>query len=232
MKPVHRQRTILCDLLDSLTDQQWSAETLCRGWDAGDIAAHMLVREHEPWASAGLLLPALNGMHTARMVKWKKEGRESLARQLREGPPWLATIGIIGDVQVGEDYIHAEDVRRGGARDHMEGSGADLTPDDGTGDDQILRSLWKAVARFSLQTFGGIKANGVIALSDGVKSKAYRVGGRLPRPAGHAAPAETVTVTGPVGELLLFVTGRRVTDVHLEGNDRLAAAIEASGRRV
>lgn len=34
-------------MLADLDDTQWEAETLCTGWDAGDVAAHLVVRERE-----------------------------------------------------------------------------------------------------------------------------------------------------------------------------------------
>lgn len=230
MQPVHRQRQTLCDLLDTLTAEQWQATTMCEGWDAGDVAAHMLVREREPWAAAGLIVPPLAGMLRSRMAVRKQAGRAALVRQLRDGPPpWMAW-GLVGRVQVGEDYIHTEDVRRGGAAEVSGGS--DLVPDDGTGDERIAEVLWEAVARFSLQTLGGIKADGVVALTDGTTTKAYRVGGMIARPARNAAPTETLTVNGPVGELLLFTTGRTGARVSVDGPEALTAAVSASGRNV
>lgn len=235
MQPVHTQRNKLCDLLDSLNDEQWQATTMCEGWDAGDIAAHMLVREREPWYSVGLVIPQLGDMHTSRMAVRKAAGRAAMIADLRAGPPRPFAWGIVGRVQVGEDYIHTEDVRRGGATDAPAGDGqpaVDLTPDDGTGDDRVANILWEAVSRFSLQTFGGVKADGVVALTDGTKTKAYRVGGKIARPARNASPAETVSISAPVGDLLLFTTGRRGAHVSIDGPEDLSRAVSHSRRQV
>jgi hypothetical protein len=150
-----------------------------------------------------------------------------LVRQLRSGPPTLATKGVIGRVQVSEDYIHAEDIRRGAAADV---EGAELLPDDGTGDAAIDDLLWQAIARFALQTFGGIAVKGVLAMTDGVRTRAYRLGGRIPVPARDGRA--DVTVSGTAGELLLFTTGRPAADVAVNGDPDLLAAINTAGRRV
>ncbi len=231
MDPVELQRTTLVTLLEGLSDEQWAAETLCDGWDAGDMCAHLLVREREPWASAGLLIPPLAWLHEKRMRARKQKGRQTLVRQLREGPPTLVTKGVIGRVQVGEDYIHAEDIRRGGAAS-SNGSAADLTPDDGTSDPRIAKILWESVGRFALQTLGGVTADGAIALTDGDRTRTYTLGGRLARKASDPDPARTVTVTGPVGELLLFTTGRSAARVTVDGPDDLVAAVTDSRRGV
>lgn len=235
MQPIHTQRNKLCDLLEALSDTQWQATTMCEGWDAGDIAAHMLVREREPWYSLGLVVPQLSHLHESRIGVRKTDGRSKMISDLRDGPPRPLAWGIVGRVQVGEDYIHTEDVRRGGAARVPEADqnvDADLTPDDGTGDERVADILWEAVARFSLQTFGGVKADGVVALTDGTKTRAYRVGGKIARPARNASPAETLSVTAPVGELLLFTTGRSGAKVSVDGPPGLTEALANSGRQV
>lgn len=223
MDAVRRQRAALCDLMESLTDDQWAAETVCEGWDAGDVAAHLLVREREPWASAGLLVPPLAWLHESRMSARKATGRAEMLGKLREGPPTVMTLGIVGRIQVAEDYIHTEDVRRGGAAALP---GPVLTPDDGTGDAEVEELLWEAVGRFSLQTLGGIDADGTIALADGTRGRAYALGSRLARRAHEARPDRTMTVSGPVGELLLFATGRRSAEVSIEGPDDLVDVVQ------
>jgi uncharacterized protein (TIGR03085 family) len=229
MDPVQQQRRTLCDLLDSLSDAQWRAQTMCEGWDAGDICAHMLVREREPWASAGLVIPPLSFLHESRMATRKQVGRAKLIDQLRSGPPALVAMGPIGRVQVSEDYIHTEDVRRGGA---TAVEGVELTPDDGSGDPRTAGILWQAISRFALQAFGGIRADGAVSLTDGSRTRSFRTGGRFGRRATQPDPDSTVTVTGPVGELLLFTTGRTESRVDVDGPPAMVSALQASGRGV
>ncbi|MEE8602036.1 maleylpyruvate isomerase family mycothiol-dependent enzyme [Euzebya tangerina] len=231
MKAVHRQRTILCDLLGSLSQEQWEAETLCDGWDAGDMVAHLLVRERQPWNSAGILVPALEKMHESAMAKKKEEGRTALTQQLRDGPPWPLARGPLGRIQVGEDYIHTEDIRRGGAATVSGEGAASLEPDDGTGDSETAGLLWEALKRFATMTLGGLKAEGVISLTDGSKTRNVAVGGRLATSTREMPPgAEVYTVTGPVGDLLLWVTGRSAANVETGGSLSLESALGRSRR--
>ena len=238
MKPVHRQRAILCDLIESLTQEQWDAETLCDGWDTGDMVAHLLVRERQPWNAVGVVVPPLESLHTSAMERKKSDGREAITRALRDGPPWLFSQGPLARVQVGEDYIHSEDIRRGGAADpatsDLSSTGtAGLDPDDGTGDPEIAACLWEAVSRFSTMTLGGLPAEGIVTLTDGARSRSFTVGGRFARTSKTIPPgAEQFTVTGPVGDLLLYVTGRSAVEVTTEGSETIGAALAAGGRGV
>ena len=38
---IDQQRSLLADLLDNLTAEQWSAPSLCEGWTVRDVAAHL-----------------------------------------------------------------------------------------------------------------------------------------------------------------------------------------------
>lgn len=219
---VRKQRDILVGVLESLSDEQWAAETLCEGWDAGDIAAHLIVREREPIAAMGILLPPLQWLHERRMAARKAKGRHHLLETLRQGPtPWM-TLGPGAGVQLGEDWIHTEDVRRGGAG---------LDGDDGTADAGIAKALWQAVSRYAPLTLRRIDRDGVVSFTDGTTSRIYHVGGRVARPEPDAAHVD-VTVTGPVGELVLFVTGRRAARVDIDGDAELVSEMQGADKGV
>ena len=224
---VLRQRAALCDMLDALSDAQWHAETLCEGWDAGDVVAHLLVREREPIPAIGIVFPPLSGLHDRRVAARKAQGRERMMADLRGGPPPWMRLPMLRDVQVGEDWIHGADVARGGA---ALADGPTIVPSDGTEDADVATLLWQAVGRFAPLTLRGIEAAGVIDLTDGTTHRTYRVGGPVARSANGAAP--DLTVTGPVGELVLFATGRPSCDVTLDGDAALRAAIEGASRSV
>lgn len=222
---VARQRAQLCTLLESLTEEQWQAETLCGGWDAGDVAAHMLVRERSPLSAIGIVVPPLSGLADAGMARWKRKGREAMQQALRKGPtPWMR-IGPLGDVQVGEDWIHAADVARGGAK-----ALGELPAPTGAEDPEVADCLWGAVSRFAPLTLRGVDRDGVVGFTDGERTRAFRVGGRIARPAKGATP--DVTVTGPVGDLVLYVTGRAGALVAIDGDIGLREALAAAERTV
>ncbi|WP_157965526.1 maleylpyruvate isomerase family mycothiol-dependent enzyme [Euzebya rosea] len=224
---VLRQRAALCDMLDALSDEQWHAETLCEGWDAGDIVAHLLVREREPIPAIGILFPPLSGLLDRRMAARKAQGRERMMAALRGGPPPWMRLPVVRDVQVGEDWIHAADVARGGA---ATADGPAIAPFDGTEDADVARQLWQAVGRFAPMTLRGVEVSGVVDLTDGTTHRTYRVGGPVARSASGAEP--DLTVRGPVGELVLFATGRPRCEVTVEGDEALRESIEGASRSV
>src|SRR5688500_3621100 len=52
---VDAQRTRLADLLDTLSDVEWTYPSLCEGWTVHDVATHVAVA---PYASIGTVLKA------------------------------------------------------------------------------------------------------------------------------------------------------------------------------
>ena len=51
-----RERAELSDEFDRVGPDR---PTLCAGWSARDLLAHLLVRERVPWGAPGILVPAL-----------------------------------------------------------------------------------------------------------------------------------------------------------------------------
>ncbi|HEX6254693.1 MAG TPA: maleylpyruvate isomerase family mycothiol-dependent enzyme [Euzebyales bacterium] len=217
---VKRRREELCDLLAGLTIEQWTAETLCAGWDAGDIAAHLIVREREPWTGPGLFLGGPFGDLTDRRRNaWKAQGRERLIAALRAGPPRLMSVGPIAGTQVIEDWIHEQDVRRGGA--------GLATP---TPDVQLQKMLWKAATRYAARTLS-LDGNVVVELTDGTRG--HRLQSRRFVPFATPTDAQPdVTVAGRPSELLLYAAGREGADVAITGEDDAVGLLAATARTV
>jgi uncharacterized protein (TIGR03085 family) len=193
---VHQQRHALCDMLGSLTDAQWSAETLCTGWDAADVAAHLIVREREPWAAPGIMFGGpTRALTERRRRRWKARGHQRLINALRSGPPWLLS-GPLGDYQAVEDWIHEQDIRRGGA----------------------------ALDRLQPEPQ-------LIELTDGARFQRLQARRRAPLALPTSARPD-VRIAGPVGELLLYVTGRAGADVTISGDDRVRALLMSRNRSI
>lgn len=187
------ERRALCALLDETGPD---APTLCEGWTTGDLAAHLVLREHRLDAAAGVAGGPLAG-YTAR-VQQRIRSRTpfpDLVRLIRSGPPALSVMALPGmdeRVNAVEFFVHHEDVRRGapGWEPRELGSGES-------------GMLWHRLrmARFMLR-----KAPvGVELAWDDIDTSAdgasYRITVR------NATPA--VTVVGSPAELTMWVMGRR-----------------------
>ena len=98
-----RERRELCDLLIEVGPD---APTLCEGWTAADIAAHLVLREHfHRWPAP-------------RLAAEKAKGFPALVARLRAGAPLIPwRLPRLRNVLNGlEFFIHHEDVRRANGR--------------------------------------------------------------------------------------------------------------------
>ncbi|MEV7423765.1 MULTISPECIES: TIGR03085 family metal-binding protein [unclassified Streptomyces] len=197
-----RERLLLADLLEAVGPD---APTLCDGWLARDLAAHVVLRERRPDAAGGTLLPALRGRLERVQAEFVAKPYEELIQLIRTGPPRMSPFGIKQLDEAAntvEFYIHAEDVRR---------AQPEWTPREL--DRVFSDTLWARLEK------GGRMM--------GRKSP---VGLVLRRPDGQTTVAHrgtpVVTVTGEPAELLLFAFGRQaVADVTLEGDKAAVTAV-------
>ena len=193
-----RGREALCTTLEEVGPD---APTMCEGWRAIDLAAHMVVRERDPWTAPVIMCGRLNGTIHRLQVNERSRGFESVVSRLRGGPPWLfRSTPVAVRLNTVEDWIHCEDVRR------ANGLAKRLTTPES--DDLLWRGVGAAGRVAGLRLDVGLHA---VSSVDGRRTTVSR--GRYP-----------VEVIGEPGEVLLFVTGRTtVADVELRGD---AAAIE------
>ncbi len=198
MNPAQRERRSLADLLDEVGPD---APTRCAGWQARDLAAHLVVRERRPDAAVGIALPALSG-HTEKVQAAIRDGQPwaRLVDRIRNGPPFPVSIPALDtSVNTVEFFVHLEDVRRGRPG---------WTPrevDPGT-----EAELWRS-----------------LGLAGRVLTRRAPVGVRLEAPGRAGIDAKTgepvVTVKGRPGEVLLWVFGRgAVADVTIDGDETAA----------
>jgi uncharacterized protein (TIGR03085 family) len=205
------ERLALCDLLDKTGPD---APTLCEGWTTGDLAAHLVLREHRPDAAAGVMGGPLAG-YTARVQQRIKERTPfpDLVRTIRSGPPLLSFMSLPGmdeRTNAVEYFVHHEDIRR---------AVPDWTPRQlGRGESDML---WQRLrmARFMLR-----KAPVGVELArddaDG-GGQAYRI------TAKNATPA--VTVIGSPAELTMWVMGRTsAARVRFDGTESAVRKLTAA----
>jgi uncharacterized protein (TIGR03085 family) len=192
-------------LADALTEVGPDAPTLCEGWTAADLVAHVYVREHRPDATPGVLPLGPWSSYTERVMRsaLRVQGFAALVDAIRTPPPLLRIARIDDGVNTVEMFVHTEDVRRANdlpMREH---------------DDAFEAAIWRRLARQARLSFRRVPA--AITLTPTI--------GGAPTTVGKGGPA--VTVSGAPTELLLLAYNRkehaRVT-ITGEGVDALRAA--------
>ena len=165
------------------------------------------MRENRPLAAAGIVVPPLSGLTERSMERMAREDFGVLVEKLRD--PGL-TMYRIPPAEVAfntlEYFVHHEDIRR--AKPGWKPR--DLEPDD-------VDLIWK------------------LGRGSG-RLMARRVGGpfRIRRSdtgaeATLASGDEPVTVSGPPGEVVLFLFGRnQVRDLDIEGPPELVAKVRSA----
>jgi uncharacterized protein (TIGR03085 family) len=105
------ERAALADSLDAVGPD---APTLCTGWTARDLAAHLLLRERHPIAAAGIVIGPLAGYAERRRKAIATRDYAALLTDLRHPPVWSPTSNPLTDEAINllEMYIHHEDVLR------------------------------------------------------------------------------------------------------------------------
>ena len=199
-----QERLGLCDLLDEVGP---SVPTLLEGWTAHDLAAHLVLREHDLVAGPCLVLPG----PFQRFAEWRRARLAQskdfawLVARIRSGPP----IGFfrIGWVRafpnLNEFFVHHEDVRR--ANRHGPRS---LAP-------AMDAALWRNVRRASHYLSRRLRASGLVIEWAGTDQRVT------------VRPGEpTVRLSGAPGELLLYVFGRQAAaQVEVSGPPEAVAAV-------
>jgi uncharacterized protein (TIGR03085 family) len=195
------ERLALCDLFDEVGPDH---PTLCEGWTTYDLAVHLYVREADPLAGPGIMIPSLADTTERRMDQAKqKYSFTEVVDKVRNGPPRVSIYAFPGlghNLNTTEYLVHHEDVRR--AR-------PDFTVRQLP--DEQQRGLWKAVRLASKSMTRKAPSGLVLRLPDGTEAVAKK-------------PTEqgSVTVTGEPVELVLFCFGRQqVAQVDLDGDPEL-----------
>ncbi len=204
--PARRERAALSDLFIELGPDQ---PTLCGDWTTRDLAAHLVVRERRPDAAIGIVVSKAAG-YTDKVQSGVAAGEWSeLVDTVRSGPPiWSPTkiekIDALANTV--EFFVHLEDVRRAQPTWEPRDLDADLV-------DALYGVLGKMAKRLVRNSAVGI----VLEPDDD----------HQPIVAKSAEPS--VTVRGPVGELVLFVYGRQAhSRVELFGDDDSVTAANAA----
>ncbi len=179
-------RDAFCDVLLQVGP---TAPTLCEGWDAHRLAAHVWSLSYDPLAWAGMIVHPLNAFTERRLTRIVERWPyvELVARLRRmEGFTCMPWDGRQGHRHgLGEYVIHTEDLRRANDLPSV-----DPAP-------ELAEALWLRLQVASRQLYGGRRRGLVLA------------GTNPPRESYVACRGQGSVVTGPVLELLMWVYGRR-----------------------
>ena len=183
-------------LCDTFLEVGPDAPTLCGGWRARDLAAHLILRERRPDAAIGMFLAPLAGRTDRIQASLAQRPFEELVDTIRSGPPkWspMALGSIDEAANFAEFFVHHEDVLRGA---------------DPSARRQLDAAEQKAI-------FAALPRIGMLSLRSCRHRRPRRRSLRSPKD-DHG----NVVLTGEPGEILLHIFGRTaVTDVELDGAD-------------
>jgi uncharacterized protein (TIGR03085 family) len=200
--PAGVERQALCDLFDELGPDE---PTLCGEWTTRDLAAHLVVRERRPDAAIGLFTPFL-ASYTER-VRREEAARPfpTIVERVREGPPVWSPARLDAIDRAGnsvEFFVHHEDVRRAQGDWTMRSL-----------DPELDAALTATIARLGRLLARKLRV-GLVLAPDGQPELRVR----------RADPV--VTITGPIGECVLYLYGRKdVARVDLSGPDDAVAQV-------
>jgi uncharacterized protein (TIGR03085 family) len=187
-----REREELCDLLLAEGPDE---PTLCTGWTTLDLAAHLVLREHDVRAPLAILGgERFAGLEDKVRRRRAEAGLPALVETLRAGPPlvpWRLPV-LRESLNLVEWFVHHEDVRRAG-------------PDPAeprTDRPDLDAALWGQLRRSARLLARRLKGAGLTLVAPGH-------GEVTARRARSGQPV--VTLTGSPQELVLFLFGR--TDV-------------------
>src|SRR3954469_10677233 len=178
------ERTALVDALAAVGPD---APTLCEGWTAHHLAAHVFVRERRPDAALGVLPLGPLSAYTERVMAsvMRTHDYDDLLERLRTVPAVLRVLHVDELINTVEFFVHTEDVRRPNGRPDRQ------LPD------ALERTIWGRLSRQARLSFRGAKTRIrlVPTLGDPVE-----VG-----PAGTSV----VELRGKPSELMLFAFNRK-----------------------
>ena len=198
------ERTALAELL---LDVGPDAPTLCAGWTARDLAAHLVVRDRQPVAALGNVIPPLHGYGERARLRTAATPYPELIALVRATPWWSMAGNPLTDAaaNTAEFFIHHEDVRRGAPGWQPR-----------TLDPALDAKLWgnaRLFGKLSLRRFPA-------ALTVAAPGHGEFTGG---------AGGEQLRLIGSPGELVLFVAGRqRATRVQIDGPPALAERLRTA----
>lgn len=208
------ERAALCETALQVGEDR---HTLCEGWTVKDLVVHLVVRERSP-AALGIAVPPLAGLTERAYERMRRRDFAVLVEMLRSGPPRLSPYALpkadalLNSVEL---FVHHEDIRR---------AQPDWAPRDLPGEDQ--KTLWSTVKTAGKGLTRRVPV-GLTARNTTTQSTAVLHKGSDP------AGTDMVTLSGPPGELALYVFGRSAHSLaDLSGDPAAVARLRSTTLRV
>lgn len=185
-------------LVQALQQAGAAADTLCEGWNAHDLAVHVVARDARPDTVLGQDLPVLGEKAKRAYQEFEKLSFEDLVRRIQTGAPQWSPARmrrIDNAMNTLEFFVHTEDVRRG------------ESPDDDADEPQPARrelprsvrtALWSQASRTVMMAAARKARRRITFLSPGWGAVTH----------GRAGDPVRV-VEGPPEELVLWAFGRQ-----------------------
>jgi uncharacterized protein (TIGR03085 family) len=196
------ERALLAELFDNLGPD---VPTLLTPWTTRDLAAHLVLREHDPLAGPGLVVPGAWGRFAERRrTALASKDFAQLVATVRSGPPpgFFRLPWVRRFPNLNEFFVHHEDVRRANGRGPR------------TNEPAMDAALWRCVSLAPWFLTRRLRRAGLALHWAG---SATTVRARPGHPVAH--------ISGPPGELLLYLFGRQeAAQIEVEGP---AVAVEA-----
>lgn len=194
-------------LVDTMSSAGPDAPTLCGEWTVRDLAAHLVVRERRPDASVGILLPPLAGYTQSVQNGVAARPFDELLDDVRSGPPIWSPFKVLDPVaNLGEMFVHHEDVRRGDGV---------ATPRDL--DPRLEKALWGLGGLMGRKAY---RSAPVTVVWESPEFGTRSFGSRSRR----------VILRGPASELALHAFGRDAVALDFDGDEADVAAVKALDR--
>jgi uncharacterized protein (TIGR03085 family) len=198
------ERDGLCDLMNKLGPD---APTLLGPWTTHDLAAHLVIREHDYRAAPGLVVPGAWGRFAERRRKaLTRTDYATLLATIRSGPPpGFFRLGWVRRVpNLNEFFVHHEDVRRANGFDPRTNAAA------------LQEALWRNLGLAPWFLARRLRGAGLELEWVGT-NQVLRV----------RRGKSTVRLTGQPGDLLLYLFGRQgAAKVEVSGPGEAVEAVE------
>jgi uncharacterized protein (TIGR03085 family) len=200
------QRAALCDALAAVEP---TAPTLCEGWTAHHLAAHVWLRENLAFGQAADLVTGRRERIEQRLADVMAErSYAGLVAAIRRGPSPTSPFrlpGLEAALNTIEFFVHCEDVRRGAGVNTPRPRDAAL---------EVL--AWRRVPGLARIFLRGCPV-AVWIERDVPPGDPVRIG----------TGPDIVTIAGPASEVLLYLNGRRrAANVALHGEPAALAVVE------